>query len=164
MLGKTHFMGGVAAGTILGTALHVSPSTLALSAVVAGFGGLFSDIDKKGSTIGQLTGVFGTIVSKIFKHRGVLHTPLFWLIPYGVFLGFRIWNSEPFPLLVTSFVCGVMSHLLLDVINPAGLMIFWPFSKKRVHLLPIRAGGKWNTPIWILCFIISVAAVWEYLH
>ena len=37
---------------------------------------------------------------------------------------------------------GITSHLVLDSLNPGGIPVFFPFSKKRRHIAKIKTGSK----------------------
>lgn len=161
MLGKTHLLGGAAAGAVIGSVLHVPLPMLSLSVIAGGIGGLFPDIDCHGSTIGKATGIVGGLMSKLFKHRGVLHTPVLYLLLYGLF-SFSGWDQDYLVVMAAGFFGGALSHLFLDLLNPAGLMVLWPVSKKRFHLLRLSSSGSGNLFFQGAAFLIFVGAIGKY--
>lgn len=57
------------------------------------------------------------------------------------------------------FFAGAVSHLVLDIFNPEGVMLFYPF-KKRVHLASITTGTKGEMTFnAILLAVIGCGAV-----
>ena len=75
------------------------------------------DIDHKKSKPTQHMGAVGWITSRTFKHRGLLHNPVFWTLLYA-FIGYYIYNEYAYEawLLVGGLV-AVYTHLLLDCIS-----------------------------------------------
>jgi len=77
------------------------------------------DIDLHTSYIGKRTRPLSNIIQLLFQHRGFFHSLwipiIFYLVlsPYGLELA----------------VFGYLGHLLLDLLNPKGLCIFWPFFR-----------------------------------
>ena len=76
MTGKTHIAGGIAAGAAVGLALNLTMEHFIIATFAGGVGGLIPDIDSATSTITSKTGPAGFVISRIFRHRGVLHTPV----------------------------------------------------------------------------------------
>lgn len=109
MLGKSHFVMGVALGSLISWPAAVS----------AGIASLLPDIDTHESTVGRLVSPVSWAIEKTVGHRNLFHS--IWaamavylscqFLPYDVSLGVLI---------------GYLSHILLDAFNPAGVRIFWP--------------------------------------
>ena len=72
-------------------------------------------------------------INKLGGHRGVFHTPLLYAV-----LALIMATADVPTWLIQSFLFGTISHLILDSMNPAGVPLFWPFSKKRFHFLNIK--------------------------
>lgn len=67
---------------------------------------------------------------KIKYHRGVLHTPAFY-----IFLSLGIFYFDSY--IAYMFLAGTMFHLIHDLfVLGRGVMIFYPFSKKRLKIFP----------------------------
>jgi membrane-bound metal-dependent hydrolase YbcI (DUF457 family) len=76
-------------------------------------------------------------------HRAATHVLL---IATALTVGaFFLGNAIGFPSLWMWFAAGYLSHLLLDMMTPSGLALFWPLSRTDWHLLPrfmqVRTGG-----------------------
>ncbi len=138
MTGKTHLLAGTLVGLALSNALHVQGTgeTLALVAASA-IGGVFPDIDEPKSKMGRKVPIASNLLKFIFGHRGITHGILLYALCYAAgvhFLDAKYLNY------LGAFMCGVCSHLLLDVFNSSGIPLFWPVSKK-FSLARIPLGG-----------------------
>jgi len=151
MRGKTHMIGGAAVALSLMSITGIFEfQTLAVGAAVGAIGGLIPDIDHPNSKIAHKTKFVGTIISRLFKHRGFWHTPFLYAILWG---GLRLWLGAS--LWVNLLFAGVFSHLLLDLLNPTGIPVFFPFTTKKFHLAKIRTGGKIEVIVSVLLLLIS---------
>jgi len=111
----------------------------ALSSTV---GALLADIDMTDSQMGMFFPATSKFMSKTFKHRGVTHS----LVTLGIFI-FALQNShwlnvgaDFFELIVLGLMIGHISHILLDLITPAGITLFYPI-KKKISLGTFKSGG-----------------------
>ena len=103
----THLAGGVLFGLTATAVLGIrDPATAvaltALSAVSAGIPDLDSDESKLGRRCTWLSGW----LSRVFGHRGLIHTPCFYILFLGLFAGF-----VPSVIVLGVFV-GVLSQYL----------------------------------------------------
>ncbi len=163
MNGNCHFIFGAAVGCAFAMNIEELSAVLPnISATADGcalfilgglIGGIFPDIDSEGSYIGRLTVPLSTVVSKIgkatgktkSKHRGILHDPLVYLI--GLVIAYLY-----VPSLVGCLV-GCLSHLLLDIFNPAGVPLL--FGIKRLSVAKIASGSKGSIIFtWVSVFIV----------
>ena len=105
--------------------------------LVAGIGGLLSDIDVP---LNWLFNIFG-YTYPLFEHGGITHTPFFgllFLVPAFILLNKKKHKSSMY-FFVLSF--GVLLHILLDYVlgggAHTGIMFFWPLSTAgyKIHLL-----------------------------
>ena len=164
MTAKTHILGGILAGELVciaGISTAVSAPALLAGAVA---GSLLPDIDHRGSKISR-SGAAGRVaslaVSAVTTHRGVIHTPAF-ILALGAVLGaasfFADWTLGP--ALLLGLMVGMLSHLVLDTLNPSGIMWFWPISRKRFHLASIRTNSlfEWVTATALLALDAWLAA------
>lgn len=138
MTGTTHFTAGLFAGASLALCLHLQPVQGAVVIAGTALGSLFPDIDHKNSTISQKAKPVGTVVSAIAGHRKLLHDPVFYMAAYAALvLCGRSISYAAAPLFL-----GVATHLLLDVLNTAGIPFLYMLNKKwRIHLLRVRTGS-----------------------
>lgn len=95
-------------------------------------------------------------------HRGATH-----MLLIAVALGAGAYFLGPavgFPSLWLWFLAGYLSHLLLDMLTPSGLELFWPLSRHRLRLLPraltITTGTAGDA---VLRVVLLVAGVWLLL-
>lgn len=102
MTGKTH----IAAGLAVSIALGMNAPQIALTT----FGSLLPDADHSGSTLGRLI----KPVSRHIRHRGVTHSLIFLVVSMIIspYLGL-----------------GVLTHIVLDLFNPKGVELFYPWKK-----------------------------------
>lgn len=69
---------------------------------------------------------------KMFAHRGILHTPIIYLLIACILfvLNFNL-------IIIKVFLLGTLYHLFHDLfVLGRGIMIFYPFSKKRLKIFP----------------------------
>lgn len=137
MMAQTHFWGGVIAGTA-GAILTSTPTPVTVG-VIAGAAALIPDIDIPDSKITNVRGIrwlfhpLSIVINKLGGHRGVFHTPALYAALALIMSAANVPTR-----LIQSFLFGTLSHIALDWLNPAGVPLFWPFSKKRFHLLKIK--------------------------
>lgn len=124
MKGTTH----LCAGILTATALSLSIPGIALVAV----GSLLPDIDSPTSKISHKT---SSLPALFLEHRGITHSLLFTAALY--FLS---------PLIAL----GSLTHLLLDMLNPAGIRLLWPLPFK-VALASMRTNGIFDYLIGFAC-------------
>lgn len=149
MMGKTHKLGGVCAGTIASACMIQTPITtekLILTGIVLGtsiIGSLLPDIDHTNSTMGKKHKIISKIINVLCGHRGMTHAPLFLSIIIAL-LCFLARVLPDFTQLyaitaVFGLAVGFASHLLLDIITINGIPLFYPFSKKHVSIARFRS-------------------------
>lgn len=100
------------------------------------------DIDSHKSKIGRNIKPVSFLINLFFRHRGIFHSP-FVLILISMLIA--IINHE----IAIAFFIGYLSHLVLDSLTPSGIMLFYPFSKKRTKGF-IRTGSLWENILFIL--------------
>lgn len=160
MMGRTHKVGGLSAGTMTATALYLSGAPLivahpeVLPAVVLGgwLGGMMPDIDHPNSTIAtaKVLGIpifkpLAWLIHAVFGHRGATHTiwalVATWL-PYVVIPTLLPPEYVLISVLVTLFgmgyAMGYWSHIVLDSLTPSGTPMLWPLQD--IHLARIPTG------------------------
>lgn len=109
MLGTTHLLAGFVAGSA------VSWPAAAASSLAA----LVPDIDTPESKIGKLVPPLSFALNKIFGHRNFFHSV--WAVLAVYVLLKMFW-----PLMAAPAAVGYASHIVLDMLNPAGVRLFWP--------------------------------------
>ncbi|SFR07099.1 metal-dependent hydrolase [Desulfoscipio geothermicus] len=129
MLFPTHVVGGIAAGLMVADGVSIEKA--AVFACVSGIAALLPDIDSPESFVGARVPVLPTAIGGTLGHRGATHSllaGLFWAILIAVIAMIAGWK-QPQTLLI-AFLAGYISHLILDIFNPAGVPLLWP--------LPVR--------------------------
>ena len=155
MLCRTHILGGVFAGLALSTKF-TGIDTLFISCVGSVIGSTIPDIDGHNSFITKKTSLFGKIISKIAKHRGILHTPFFYIVTNLIIYEILISqvHTEYLRLFIFSLFIGEISHLILDSLNPIGIMILWTYIKKRFRFMRITTGSKVENVVAGILFLL----------
>lgn len=149
MTGKTHIAGGAAASAALilldpqvcqnpvsGTLRIIATSALCL------LGSVLPDIDLPTSLVGHSCKLLSVSINKLFGHRGFLHSLAFAALPLLLarfFAPHLMWAASALSI-------GILSHLALDLLNPAGEAILWP-CVKRFHVAGIRMGSAFETAV-----------------
>jgi inner membrane protein len=122
MRGYTHLIAGIAAGYLL----TGQPEYLLASAA----GALLPDLDSPQSLLGSKIPVISLLGG---GHRSWMHS----LAGLTVFsLPAYLYN----PAAGYAVAAGCMTHLLLDMLNPKGIKLFWPFGKWR-HIIGIPSNS-----------------------
>lgn len=161
-MGNTHKLQGTAAG--LATAPLFVPSVWAGIAYVGlcTVCALVPDIDHPNSTITKLGGWATRFVSWVVRlispHRGLTHSAL------GI--GVTLVLLASFAPMWVAIACavGCMTHVLGDMLTKAGVIFWWPFSKKKTRLARIKTGGafeKWA--VLPITFVVVVALIGNFL-
>ncbi len=151
MTGKTHALGGLAAGTLVAVALPAQPLTvltwhlpvevtIGATILLAMFTALAPD---------RIQYSIKSVRFPLEGHRGLSHTLLFALVTTFLF------RYE----LRAAWCVGLVSHLLLDVITVAGIPLFWPLRRRRVSL-SWTTNGSAGEAVLRAALIVLVALVW----
>lgn len=140
---KTHTIGGMLAGVILIQAFP-SPHPLILIAS-ATIGGLLPDLDHSGSYLGRRIKPVSKGINKLFGHRGITHAPMIISI---LFLILHLLFKLEVPLFLGLWI-GSLSHVFLDALTVSGVPLFYPLSKKKISLLPLKTGGMGEVVITV---------------
>lgn len=136
MKGTTHLAVGCVSGIAIATQLELPLPTAGIAAGCCMVASLLPDLDSCTSLIGRRAFPVSSIVQLFFGHRTALHAPLLWLVLLGIAYGVY----PQYGLYIAAAGIGILTHLGLDILNPAGVPLFWPV-KKRYHLGTLRSGG-----------------------
>lgn len=113
------------------------PSVLLVGTAGLLIGALIPDIDHGNSYISKKLKPVSRITSKVFKHRGWTHSVIGLVVmTYLVYIIFKFVDLEIYHLesLAKGFFIGVLSHIILDMLTPAGVSLFSPIYNKRIKL------------------------------
>jgi inner membrane protein len=172
MLAPTHGVFGLFV-TLIILAVFGVQSSLHISVLFSGvLGSLMPDIDLPRSTLGRLFPFISKPLERHFGHRTITHSFLGWAIgtmiamAISVAVSFLIPNNQAsltgifrYPL---AFSMGYLSHLLLDMMNPTGVPLFWPnpgydVFPKNPKLRP-AAGSFAEAVIFIVLLFLLIPA------
>lgn len=155
MTGSTHLMAGVVCGAVLSLNM---PTPAAKGVVIASavIGSLFPDIDHPNSKISHKIPILPKIISLACGHRGIIHSPILYL---PLLLVFVLVQNNLIRLGVLGFLVGVLSHLVLDTLNPTGIPWLYPLTKKKFHLLSIKTGALGEKCFFFVLLLLAGASV-----
>lgn len=162
MNGNCHFIFGaaVAASAAIVTGADQNTTTLLLATGL--IGSVFPDIDNPKSHFGQLTKPVSTLIGqagKITGHTGKRHRGLFHDLGLYMLLAIASYNFVP---ALIGFFLGILSHLILDAMNPAGIKIF----TKYFSIGKVPSDSKLAVCIsWgLVIATIGAACIFRYLY
>ena len=150
MLFHTHLMFGIVSFILFSPLFSGGNEVLFLVLVL--FGSILPDIDDGHSKIKKASGVLGSVVSFLFKHRGILHSLVIVVV---LFVVIGLWNSY----YAWALCIGYLSHLLSDGLTPMGVQCLYPFSSFKLRG-PIKVGGIGE---WVVLFGLIILVVKEML-
>lgn len=163
MTGKTHLLGGAA--TAVGLAILRQPASgdlmrqalqVATSSILCLPGSILPDIDLPTSMVGSGSRLLSVPINKLFGHRGFFHSAAFAILPILVVYILapdRLWAA-------IALSAGIVSHIILDSINTAGVALLWPW-KKRIHVIGIPMGGMGEVAVkaMLFCGIVLLVSI-----
>ncbi len=92
-------------------------------------------------------------------HMYWTHLPFFWIVLYAVALGTAlVARSRALALLTTSFMAGILLHLILDT-PMGGLAWIYPYSDNLIYLTTVPARYNW----WVWNFIMHWTFISELI-
>lgn len=154
MMYRTHVVAGSLCGFVLSRFLPLDAINQALVVAMSILGSLIPDIDHPRSYLGRRLIVFSFGFNKLFGHRKLLHSPVFYGILFAILALLNVVNIVT----LLSLLVGILSHILLDMLNPQGVPIFYPISKKHYRILSIRTSSLTET-----VFMFGLVAVHIFL-
>lgn len=158
---KTHLAGGILAGVstvmpvseVLQTGMNPIGTVGAIYIVSSIAGSLFPDLDHKGSYLSKRMKITSMVMSNMFSHRGVTHSPI--LLSLGTFafyfLSMLLCPGDINGIIAGGFLAGAISHVLLDWLTKGGVPILLPFTKSKYSLLKMKSGRFGEKMVFILC-------------
>lgn len=163
MKGTTHAPIGAVVAVITGQTLGASITELVYCAGIGFLAGLLPDIDQTNSKIQEFIPLgAGKILGYILPHRGITHSILFSIIITGLVGTVKFLPHWAAP----CFLAGIISHLILDAMNPKGVRLAYPVSIKTYRFpIAITSGGSLDmliiTPLsWLaLIYVFSKALI-----
>lgn len=131
---------------------HIVPGALLTS--------LLPDIDHPRSTIGQRLKWISAPIARTFGHRGFTHS-LLAIVVSLLLLQLEVPRSWPIPTdVLHGMVLGYLSHLLADMLTPAGVPLLWPCRWR--FRLPLLNSQKNNQLERVFCLCLAgYALYWQ---
>jgi len=148
MTGKTHIIGGIAAGLAFAQITNYEPAILLGAGAV---GAIIPDICHGGSKIGRTLPLVSKIVNGLFGHRTFTHSLAFLLIAAYLLQAFL-----PNTALAAGLLVGMGSHLLLDMATKNGIKLFFPFKFTVRFPVTTKTGGSIENVIFALLSLLAV--------
>lgn len=173
MLGRTHSIAGIASGLALSHFIAekfpvINEYTVfGIVTISALIGSIEPDVDIPHSTFSKLVrplsftyqGISKILPLKCFQHRGITHSLLFPILWFGL-CAFIPTINPYFVLALLGLAIGLLSHIVLDMMNYKGVAIFSPIWNKMFHLTPyalaVEAGSFGETIIRVLLYICVI--------
>lgn len=165
MNGNCHFMFGTAAGLAIAFNLNSiaeylpeitdTPEMRTLFVLGGMIGGILPDIDCPNSYIGKMAVPVSTLIGAVqkksgkseYKHRGLFHDP-------AVYLAALYLSYNNYPALMGLFT-GCLTHILLDLFNPAGVPFL--FGVKHLRIANFKSGSRESIIFtWISTAIVLI--------
>lgn len=155
MKGITHMTGGaLAASAVIALAYpNVTPTQIGVIFASGIIGGLLPDIDHPNSKISHKLRVSSKLVHIFCSHRGLFHSPAFYLILGGIIAALP--QLKAYSYIILAFLAGAFSHLLLDSLNPMGIPFFWPVTTKKYSIAKIGSGGVVDSIVGGICLLAA---------
>jgi inner membrane protein len=119
-------------------------------------GALLPDLDSSGSPLGRLLPWMSRRIEKRIGHLQQWHTPAvaalvaLILAPLIPLIGVQAWYLIPF---------GFLSHLVLDLLAPKGIMLAWPLNRTRYGIFGGMVDFPGCRPERILAASLAVVAL-----
>lgn len=161
MLGKTHLAAGFCAGAAISATHFLTPTEAVVVTAGCMLGSLLPDIDQKNSMISQTVKPVGTVVSAVAGHRKLLHDPVLYLLVMTA-----VWFFVPqvFPWLIPVSI-GVMTHLLLDTLNPMGIPLLYALrhGKWKLRLAKFRTCSWFDSACCGLLWVIGYVSLVKWI-
>lgn len=164
MTGKTHFAFGLGTGVLSAALLNGGSPIIGGGIICASMAGsLLPDLDSVTSTLGKKIKPISKLITKVFGHRGFLHSPICMLLIL-MFWDFILnhYKITQYMPIVYGLLIGYGGHLFLDFLTKGGIPLLFPFKKKKYHLTNVKTGGKGEKILFIVACIFVVALLIIY--
>lgn len=156
---QTHVAGGVAAGAGMLLYTHLPGSAVLPVLAIAGLASLLPDVDHRGSQLNHtpVVGLGGKIVSAVVAHRSVTHSLLAMAALVLALMAFHVHS-----IYVWAAGAGMLSHLVLDSLNPQGVPWIWPIKVK--FKIPLVTTGHFAEKLIVMpaCYIVAGFSMARY--
>lgn len=136
MTGKTHASCGALTGALTTQYFHTDLFTSVTILVLSTLAILLPDICHTQSKIGRRFRVLSFVIRLLFGHRTFTHSLAFIII-----IGFLLYLIQTPMYYMVAIVIGIASHVILDILTPKGVKLFYPLPLNVVSPLHFKTGG-----------------------
>ena len=136
MTGKTHASCGLLVGALTLEYFHTDLFTSVTVITLAVISSLVPDICHAQSKIGRRFKLISYLIRMVFGHRTFTHSLLF--IGIIIFLLYLIQTPNYY---LSSIVLGLLSHVILDMLTPRGVKLFYPVPISVKFPVVFKTGG-----------------------
>lgn len=132
----THVAGGIVVGGIAYTLFPVGGVLSFMAGSV--LGSLIPDLDHPSAFLNKRARCASVLTG--FGHRTLTHSLLFAFLVLGITLAMGVWKG-----LSIGLFWGILSHLMLDSMNPSGVPWLWPYNRKfSIARIRTGTGGEYG--------------------
>ncbi|MGV3244519.1 metal-dependent hydrolase [Staphylococcus sp. 11261D007BR] len=136
MTGKTHSAAGILIGAVVSRYFDLDLFETVTTIVLSGVGSIFPDICHTQSKIGRHFRLLSLFIKHMFGHRTLTHSLLFLAVIYFLL---HILQTPLYYMI--GIICGMLSHIILDMLTPRGVKLFFPLPIKVRFPLRFKTGG-----------------------
>ncbi|MBI5975877.1 metal-dependent hydrolase [Staphylococcus canis] len=136
MTGKTHSAAGLLIGAVVSRHFQLDLFESVTCIVLSGVASIFPDICHTQSKIGRHFRLLSLLVKHMFGHRTLTHSILF------IFIFYFLLHMLQTPLYyMIGVICGMISHVILDMLTPRGVKLFFPLPIRVRFPIHFKTGG-----------------------
>ncbi|MBX5319661.1 metal-dependent hydrolase [Staphylococcus caprae] len=136
MTGKTHASCGFLVGALTTQYFHTDLFTSITTIVLSTIASLLPDICHTKSKIGRRFKILSFIIRLLFGHRTFTHSLVFIAL-----VGFLLYLIHTPMYYMVAIVIGMISHVILDILTPRGVKLFYPLPLNIVSPIHFKTGG-----------------------
>ena len=136
MTGKTHASCGILVGALAIEYYKTDLFTSVTIVVLAVIASLLPDICHTQSKIGRKIRILSFFIRLLFGHRTFTHSILFIVI---IGLGLYVIQTPQYYFM--TIITGLISHVILDMLTPRGVKLFYPVPISVKFPIVFKTGG-----------------------
>ncbi|REH74500.1 metal-dependent hydrolase [Staphylococcus felis] len=136
MTGKTHSAAGLLIGAVVARHFELNLIEAVTCIVISGVASIFPDICHTQSKIGKHFRILSLFIKHMFGHRTLTHSLIF------MGLIFFLLHMLQIPIYyMIGVICGMLSHVILDMLTPRGVKLFFPLPIRVRFPIQFKTGG-----------------------
>lgn len=136
MTGKTHASCGILVGALAIEYYKTDLFTSVTIVVLAVIASLLPDICQTQSKIGRKIRIISFFIRLLFGHRTFTHSILFIVI-----IGLGLYVIQTPQYYFVTIITGLISHVILDMLTPKGVKLFYPIPLTVKLPITFKTGG-----------------------